>query len=75
MSGLPTTPSSSEKPTVPVLLDALLSWVFGIVMLLAAMAHLENPYYFLGSVYAYKLVDPGLGQAVAMILPLLQLLI
>lgn len=55
--------------------DALLSWVFGIVLLFAAIPHLENSYHFLGSVYAYKLVDPGIGQMVAMILPLMQLTI
>jgi hypothetical protein len=56
-------------------LDALLSWLFGIVMLAAAIPHWENSYYFLGSVYAYKLVEPGVGQMTAMIMPLLQLFI
>ena len=56
-------------------LDALLSWGFGIAMLLAAVPHLENPYYFLGSVYAYKMVEPGLGQMIAITLPLMQLVI
>jgi len=55
--------------------DALLSWGFGIVMLLAAAPHLENSYYFLGSIYAYKLVEPGIGQMVAIVLPFLQLVI
>ena len=56
-------------------MDAVLTWCFGIVMLIAAIPHWENHYYFLGSVYAYKLVDPGIGQAVAMLLPLTQLVI
>jgi hypothetical protein len=44
-------------------------------MLLAAVPHLENSYYFLGSIYAYKLVAPGIGQMVAIVLPLMQLVI
>ena len=36
---------------------------------------LENSYYFLGSIYAYKLVEPGIGQMVAIVLPLLQLVV
>jgi hypothetical protein len=44
-------------------------------MLLAAVPHLENSYYFLGSIYAYKLVEPGIGQMVAIVLPLTQLVI
>jgi len=55
--------------------DALLSWVFGIAMLLAAVPHLENSYYFLGSVYTYRLVEPGIGQMVAIVLPLMQLVV
>ena len=55
--------------------DAVLTWGFGIVMLAAAIPHWENPYYFLGRVYAYKLVDPGMGQAVAVLLPLVQLVV
>ena len=55
--------------------DAFLAWVFGIAMLLAAVPHLENSYYFLGSIYAYRLVDPGIAQMTAMVLPLMQLVI
>jgi hypothetical protein len=55
--------------------DFLLTWFFGIVMLIAAIPHWENPYYFLGSVYAYKFVDPGFGQAVAILLPFIQLVL
>jgi hypothetical protein len=44
-------------------------------MLIAAIPHWENPYYFLGSVYAYKLVDPGIGQMVAISLPFIQLVL
>ncbi|MDR1478869.1 MAG: hypothetical protein LBJ00_08000 [Planctomycetaceae bacterium] len=55
--------------------DSTLTWFFGIVMLAAAIPHWENPYYFLGSVYDYKLVDPGLGQMVAILLPFIQLIL
>ncbi|MDR0705657.1 MAG: hypothetical protein LBF88_11795 [Planctomycetaceae bacterium] len=56
-------------------LDSLLTWIFGIVMLIAAIPHWENPYYFLGSVYAYKIVDSGIGQMVAISLPFIQLVL
>ncbi len=68
-------PSKTGKYYVWHSLDAALTWCFGIVMLVAAIPHWENPYYFLGSVYAYKLVDPGLGLFTAMILPLTQLVL
>jgi len=55
--------------------DNLASWILGIALLLSAIPHLGNPYYFLGSVYAYDVVGPGLGQLVAMVLPILQLLL
>ncbi|MDR0608663.1 MAG: hypothetical protein LBG58_00960 [Planctomycetaceae bacterium] len=55
--------------------DFVLTWFFGLVMLVAAIPHLENPYYFLGSVYSYNLTGSGIGQLVAILLPLLQLAI
>jgi hypothetical protein len=65
----------STKFSAVQFFDCLSTWFFGIVMLVAAIPHLDNPYYFLGSVYSYKLVEPGIGQAVVMILPLLQLVL
>ena len=56
-------------------IDAVLSWAFGIVLLLSSIPHWANPYYFLGAVYAYDLVGPGVGQIVAMLLPTLQLIV
>ncbi|MDR2651113.1 MAG: hypothetical protein LBC68_02185 [Prevotellaceae bacterium] len=44
-------------------------------MLVAAIPHLENPYYFLGSVYSYNLTESGVGQLVAILLPFIQLVI
>ncbi|MDR1924837.1 MAG: hypothetical protein LBQ66_10725 [Planctomycetaceae bacterium] len=65
----------NEKQSVWYFIDAFLMWLFGIVMLAAAIPHWENPYYFLGSVYAYKLVDPMLGQFTAVFLPSIQLVV
>lgn len=53
--------------------DAIVTWIFGLTFLIAGFPHWSNPYYFLGSVYAYKLVEPGIGQMVAMSLPIIQL--
>ncbi|MDR3197756.1 MAG: hypothetical protein LBU34_07785 [Planctomycetaceae bacterium] len=55
--------------------DVIVTWMIGLTFLLAGMVHWENPYFFLGSVYAYKLVDPGFGQMIAISLPLIQLVL
>ena len=55
--------------------DDFASWVLGVALLLSGIPHFGNPYYFLGSVYAYDLVGPGVGQLVVMVLPGLQLLV
>jgi hypothetical protein len=55
--------------------DVIVTWLIGLTLLLAGVPHWGNPYYFLGSVYAYKLVDPGVGQMVAIALPLIQLVL
>jgi hypothetical protein len=41
--------------------DFFLTWFLGLVMVVAAIPHLENPYYFLGSVYSYNLMESGWG--------------
>lgn len=56
-------------------LDAALGWAFGIVLLVSGIPHWANPYYFLGAIYAYDLVGPGIGQAIAVVLPVLQLIV
>jgi hypothetical protein len=53
--------------------DAIVTWTFGLTFLVAGFPHWSNAYYFLGSVYAYKLVEPGIGQMVAMSMPVIQL--
>lgn len=55
--------------------DAIASWVIGVSLLLGAIPHLGNPYFFLGSIYDYRLVNPGIGQLVAMTLPWLELIV
>jgi hypothetical protein len=55
-------------------LDCLVTWIFGIVFLFSGIPHWGNPYFFLGSVYAYKLVNPGIGQITAIGMPLIQLI-
>jgi len=47
----------------------------GLSFLIAGFPHWANSYYFLGSVYAYQLVEPGVGQVVAMSFPIIQLVI
>lgn len=55
--------------------DPILSWTIGVLLLISGISHWANPYYFLGSVFAYDLVDSGVGQVIAMLLPILQLLL
>lgn len=55
--------------------DAIVTWIFGLTFLIAGFPHWSNPYYFLGSVYAYKLVEPGVGQMIAMGMPIIQLVL
>ena len=49
--------------------------VLAVFWLRSGLAHMANPYYFLSSVYSYELVGPALGQAAAMVLPVLQLVL
>lgn len=55
--------------------DTVVTWIFGLTFLIAGFPHWSNPYYFLGSVYAYKLVEPGVGQMIAMGMPIIQLVL
>lgn len=56
-------------------IDLVVSFVFGIVLLVSGVSHWANPYRFLGSVYAYGLVGEDTGKLVAMFLPLLQMIV
>lgn len=58
-----------------LIFDSAVSWVLGGVLMLSGLPHLSNPYYFLGSVYRYELISPGIAQSVAMVLPFLQLVL
>jgi hypothetical protein len=55
--------------------DYIVTWIIGVTFLLAGVPHWENCYFFLGSVYSYSIVAPGLGQMVAAVLPLIQLVL
>jgi len=55
--------------------DAIVTWTFGLAFLIAGFPHWSNSYFFLGSVYAYKLVEPGVGQMIAMTMPVIQLVL
>lgn len=55
--------------------DAVLSWGLGAALLVGSIPHLNNPYLFLSSVYAYDLFDVRVGQFVAMFLPTLELVV
>jgi hypothetical protein len=43
------------------------------VFLASGVLHMENPYYFLGSVYSYEMTGPRIGEGVAMVLPITQI--
>ena len=55
--------------------DAIATWTIGLSFLIAGFPHWSNSYYFLGSIYAYKLVEPGIGQIMAMGMPIIQLVL
>ena len=57
-----------------VVFDATVSWLLG-VSLVAVTPHLGNPYFFLGSVYSYRLVGPGIAEIVAMVFPFLEVVL
>ena len=67
--------SSNRFTTFKNSFDVLITWVFGLTFLIAGFPHWTNPYYFLGSVYAYQLVGPGVGQVIAMTMPIIQLVL
>ena len=68
------TAGETRRPRIDRI-DPVLSWAFGVVLLVSSIPHWANPYYFLGAVYAYDLVGPGVGQIIAMVLPALQFIV
>ena len=80
VSGVKSTVSNNTAPKSKFSIfknsfDAVVTWILGLAFLIAGFPHWANSYYFLGSVYAYKLVDPGIGQIAAMSMPIIQLVI
>ncbi len=57
------------------LLDAILPWIVAVPLLYSALIHIANPYYFLNTVYQYRIGPAWLGYLVAAFLPFLQLFI
>jgi len=55
--------------------DAVASWIMGTSLIFSSIPHLTNPYYFLGTIYSYRLIGPGVGQFVAIVLPWLQVVL
>lgn len=56
-------------------LDAGVSWLLGVALVCSSIPHLGNPYFFLGSVYSYRLLGSGVGQTVAMTLPFVEVVV
>ena len=59
------------RPVLEIGCGAIVAGIF----LVSSLWHTSNPYYFLSSVYRYDLVGPYVGQAIAGIMPFLQLVI
>lgn len=57
------------------LVSSMNSTVLGAVLLFSAVQHIRNPYFFLGSVYRYELLDLHVAFIVALILPFIQLFV
>ena len=58
-----------------VVFDATVSWLLGVSLICSSIPHLGNPYFFLGSVYSYRLVGPGIAEIVAMVFPFLEVVL
>jgi hypothetical protein len=67
---------SSSAPRASVwILERLIAIGLALLLLRSAFAHLGNPYYFLSSVYSYRLSGIGAGICAAAVLPFLQLVV
>jgi hypothetical protein len=53
-------------------LALVLSILLAVIWIQSAIAHTSNPYFFLSSVYKYKLTGPSVGRYVSILLPSLQ---
>ncbi len=56
-------------------LERIFAWCLAFMLLASSFAHLGNPYYFLSTVYSYRLTGIVLGEAVGLILPYVQLVL
>lgn len=53
----------------------VLSLAVGVLFVRSSIAHLSNPYFFLSSIYGYKIVGPDFGFALALVIPFVQLVV
>ena len=64
-----------DKSILASRIDVSASWIFAVAQVASGVPHLYNPYFFLGSIYAYDIVGQTTGQIVAITLPALQLVL
>jgi len=75
VSGIERMTSNNRFTTFKYASDVFITWTLGLTFLITGFPHWSNPYFFLGSIYAYKLVEPGVGQMIAMTMPAIQLVL
>lgn len=68
-------PAGAPRPTLRWSALTGIEVVICFVLLRSALAHLVNPYFFLSSIYEYDVATIGVGEAVALVLPHLQLVV
>ncbi len=66
---------SHRKALEPWVWDRGPRLALGLLLLVSAYSHLKNSYFFLGSIYDYRLVSETVGIALAGYLPILQVVI
>lgn len=73
--------TTSGAPSSTLRSDGRVAWwarrivdaALGFVLVRSALAHLADPYFFLSSVYDYQLTGVQIGEAVALLLPHMEL--
>ena len=67
--------SSSSRTTAGLACLAVLRLGLGLVLVIAGLAKMRNPFLFLSEIYDYELVGPGVGVAVASVLPAIEVVV
>lgn len=68
------TPISTKVVTVAIL-RSIVQLCIGVVLLISALAHIQNPYVFLDAIYGYEIVSRDIGYWFAFFLPFVQLVV